>query len=48
MLEVALPKGAKSGAWQRQTMKTDGGPAPIQFLPVEGLEIMNVFIRELK
>jgi hypothetical protein len=48
MLEVALPKGAKSGVWQRQTMKTDRGPAPIQFLPVGGLEIMNVFVRELK
>jgi hypothetical protein len=48
MRDVTLPKGAKAGAWNRQTLKSDGGSAPIQFLPAEGLEIMNVFVRELK
>jgi 3-keto-disaccharide hydrolase len=48
VLEAQFPKGVKPGGWQRQTMKSDGGPAPIQFLPTEGLEIMNVFVREIK
>jgi hypothetical protein len=39
----------KPGAWQRAVIKSPGGPAgPITFKPAEGLEIMNVFVRELK
>lgn len=49
-INVSLPKDGKAGAWNRQTIKADrvAGPAPIQFLPSEGLEIMNVYVRELK
>jgi len=46
---VTLPKGGRAGSWHRQTVMTGGtGAAPIQFLPAEGLELMNVFVRELK
>jgi hypothetical protein len=48
MRDVTLPTGAKAGTWHRQTLKSDGGSAPVQFLPADGLEIMNVFVRELK
>ena len=47
---VKLPEGRAAGSWNRQTIKAErgAGPASIQFLPVDGLEIMNVFVRELK
>jgi hypothetical protein len=46
---VPVPKGGKAGAWYRQAISTEGtGPAPIQFLPAEGLEVMNVYVREVK
>jgi hypothetical protein len=48
MHEVTLPDGGKPGGWHRTTLKAETGPAPIQFLPAEGLEFMNVFARELK
>lgn len=50
MIDVSLPRGAKAGGWNRQTIKSGSvaGPAPIQFLPAVGLEIMNVYVRELK
>jgi hypothetical protein len=50
MRSVNLPKESQPGAWHRQAIKVDraAGLAPIKFLPTEGLEIMNVFIRELK
>jgi Domain of Unknown Function (DUF1080) len=48
MHDVTLPKDAKAGVWHRATVKADSGPTPIQFLPAKGLEIMNVFVRELK
>jgi hypothetical protein len=48
MQDVVLPEGTKAGGWHRQTLKSEGGNAPIQFLPAEGLEIMNVFVREQK
>lgn len=50
IMDVTLPEGAKAGNWNRQTIKVEkvAGPAPIQFLPGKGLEIMNVFVRELK
>ena len=49
MINVTLPKGARAGAWNRQTITYEGkGPAPVKFLPAEGLELMNIFVRELK
>jgi hypothetical protein len=49
MRTVQLPEGAKPGSWHRQTLKVEevAGPAPIRFAPSAGLEIMNLFIREL-
>lgn len=44
---VSLPAGTKPGAWNRQTIKTGKNSAPIVFKPAAGLEIMNVFVREL-
>ena len=40
----------RPGSWQRQTIKAQKvlDRAPIIFKSVEGLEIMNVFVRELK
>lgn len=47
---VQLPNGAKPGSWHRHTVKVEevAGPAPIQFLPSPGLELRNLFIREMK
>ena len=47
---VALPPTAKTGSWNRAvvTVENVGTPAPVTFKPAAGLEIMNVFIRELK
>lgn len=41
---------SKAGAWRRATITRDEvrGTAPVRFKPAEGLEIMNVFVRELK
>jgi hypothetical protein len=41
---------AKPGTWQRGTMKAEflRVTGPIKIKPQEGLEIMNVFVRELK
>jgi hypothetical protein len=40
----------KAGAWNRQTftVKGTGAPGPVVMKAAEGLEVMNVFIRELK
>jgi len=45
---VTLPKGRLAGPWHRQTITSErvGRPAPIQFAPSDGLEIMNVYFRE--
>lgn len=47
---VKLAGASKPGAWHRATLKGEQGIAatPIAFRPSEGLEIMNVFVRELK
>jgi len=46
---VKLPEGIKPGGYHRAKMKFDeSGLAPIQFIPRPGLEIMNVYVRELK
>jgi Domain of Unknown Function (DUF1080) len=47
---VALPDKTKPGGWHREVIKMadTAGAAPIQFLPGQGLEIMNVYVRELK
>ncbi|HEX3152889.1 MAG TPA: family 16 glycoside hydrolase [Gemmataceae bacterium] len=49
MYDVKLSEKTKPGGWHREMIKVaNGGKAPIRFLPKEGLELMNVFIRELK
>jgi hypothetical protein len=47
---MQLLEGTKPGSWQRQTLKVEkvAGPAPIQILPAAGLEVRNLFVRELK
>ena len=49
---VALkPRGKSKGGWARETIRVeaaDARPGPIAFKPVKGLELMNVFARELK
>jgi hypothetical protein len=47
---VTLPAGAKAGSWQRQTIRVERvrEPAPVVIEPAAGLELMNVFVRELK
>lgn len=47
---TAMPQGAKAGTWARTTVTVGkGGPAgPIAFKAVPGLELMNIFVRELK
>jgi hypothetical protein len=42
--------GLKTGAWQRRTIKVSSTDeaGPIVIKPADGLEIMNVFVRELK
>ena len=50
MITVTIPKGGRAGSWNRQTITAEkvAGPAPIRFVPNDGLEIMNVFVREQK
>ncbi len=47
---VTLPAGVKAGSWNRETIRVDRvrDAAPIAFEPEAGLELMNVFVRELK
>lgn len=48
---VNLPsKDDKPGKWYRYTLKREktSGSSPIKFRATEGLEIMNVFVREIK
>ena len=41
--------GAKAGGWVRATATfRDEAAAPIVFKATDGLEVMNVFVRELK
>ena len=48
-IATTLPAGAKPGTWNRAAITIQGdSPSPIAFVPSEGLEIMNVFVRELK
>ena len=46
------PPGATPGAWKRMSITAEVGsvkqPAPVVFKATEGVEIMNVFVRELK
>jgi len=49
MHAVKLPEGSKPGGYHRAKLKFDeSGSAPIRFIPRMGLEIMNVYVRELK
>ncbi|MFO0797254.1 MAG: family 16 glycoside hydrolase [Gemmataceae bacterium] len=44
-----LPRGTKAGGWNRQGIRIENSqPGPIVFEPAEGLELMNVFVKELK
>jgi hypothetical protein len=47
---VSLPADGKPGDWHRATLKAEqvAGASPIQILPAPGLELMNLFVRELK
>lgn len=49
---LPVPPGAKPGNWQRQTVRANVGvvkePAPVVLKATAGVEIMNVFVRELK
>jgi Domain of Unknown Function (DUF1080) len=47
---VQLPEGATPGSWHRNTLKVEqvAGSAPIELLPSPGLEVRNLFIRELE
>ena len=46
---VALPANVKPGGWNRAALKSDAaGEAPIVFQAADGLDLMNVFVRELK
>lgn len=47
---VTLPSDKKAGGWTRFIMHTNSSttPSPILFAPQPGLELMNVFLRELK
>ena len=43
------PRARSRDGWHRETIKVEkvAGPAPIRFAPAAGLEIMNLFVREL-
>ncbi len=46
---TTLPPGTEAGGWNRQALVVEGDrPGPITFEPAEGLELMNVFVKELK
>jgi hypothetical protein len=49
-ITFTLPEGTKPGGWHRQKYTVERGKesAPITFKAGEGLELMNVFVRELK
>lgn len=49
-ITVTIPGGGKAGGWHRQTLRYERVPqsAPITFEPTDGLELMNLFVRELK
>jgi hypothetical protein len=49
-ITVTVPNGGKAGGWNRQTLRTERmrDAAPISFEPADGLELMNVFVKELK
>jgi hypothetical protein len=46
---IAFDLAEKPGAWHRATLKFEpNAPAPVVFKAAPGLEVMNVFVRELK
>lgn len=45
---VKVPADARPGNWHRTTLAVPAGTGNLTFLPVEGLELMNVFFRETK
>jgi hypothetical protein len=45
------PKAGSKGGWAREVVRVEASeakPGPVTFKPVPGLEVMNVFVRELK
>jgi hypothetical protein len=49
MQTVILNEGGKAGSWHREKLKADKvtEKVPITFVPSPGLEIMNLFVRDL-
>jgi hypothetical protein len=49
MHNAYLPEGSKPGGWHRESLKVEqvAGASPIRLLPSKGLEIMNLFVRDL-
>jgi hypothetical protein len=47
---VTIPNGQKAGGWNRHTLRSEQvrDAAPVVFEPADGLELMNVFVKELK
>jgi hypothetical protein len=48
--DIARPADVAPETWRRETIQVEtvAGPAPIQFVPRAGLELINVFVRPLK
>jgi hypothetical protein len=47
-VKLAPKAGAKNGAWAREVIRGGDAEGPVTIKPVAGLELMSVFVRELK
>jgi len=47
-VKLAAKAGAKNGAWAREVIRVEDDGGPVTIKPVAGLELMSVFVRELK
>jgi hypothetical protein len=47
-VKLAPKAGAKNGAWAREVIRVEDAGGPVTIKPVAGLELMSVFVRELK
>lgn len=45
---VTLKSKGKAGGWSREIITADGADGPITIKPIAGLELMSVYVRELK